>query len=296
MVMGANFGDIDNDGFLDIYLGTGSPSYASLVPSLLLRNNRGQSFVDVTAASGTGELHKGHGVAFADLDHDGDQEIVFEVGGATPGDRFYNAMFQNPGQGNNWINVKLVGRKSNRAAIGTRIKAVLDTEPPRTLHRWVTSGSSFGANPLEQMLGLGQATRVKQLEVYWPTSKTTQVFHDVSANQALEITERMLQQTSNRRGEALMIVSVLAGYFTKLWKLTFCRHERMAEKEMASYIGVPPFFIKEYLSSLNRFSLGAIENAFVALLAADNEIKGGSTREEKLIMTLLVGRLVRERA
>jgi hypothetical protein len=121
MVMGSNFGDIDNDGFLDMYLGTGNPSYASLVPTLLLRNKGGQSFVDVTASSGTGDLHKGHGVAFADLDQDGDEEIVFEVGGATPGDAHGLRLFENPGRGNDWISLKLVGVKSNRAAIGARI-------------------------------------------------------------------------------------------------------------------------------------------------------------------------------
>ena len=87
MPMGANFGDVDNDGFLDIYLGMGSPSFASMSPHVLLRNQGGKAFVDVTASSGTGELHKGHGIAFADLDHDGDADIVAEVGGAAPADR-----------------------------------------------------------------------------------------------------------------------------------------------------------------------------------------------------------------
>ena len=86
MPMGAYFGDIDNDGYPDIYLGTGNPSYGALVPNVLLRNKEGKSFVDVTASSGTGELHKGHGVAFADIDNDGDEDIITSIGGAQPGD------------------------------------------------------------------------------------------------------------------------------------------------------------------------------------------------------------------
>jgi hypothetical protein len=53
----------------------------------------------------------------------------------------------------------------------------------------LSSSSSFGANPLEQHIGLGKASRVAVLEVYWPTSRTTQVFRDVAVNQAIEVTE-----------------------------------------------------------------------------------------------------------
>jgi hypothetical protein len=190
MVMGANFGDIDNDGFLDIYLGTGNPSYGSLVPSLLLRNKGGRSFVDVTAASGTGELHKGHGVAFADLDHDGDQEVVFEVGGATRGDSHALRLFENPGHGNDWVALKLVGMKTNRAAIGARIVVVVDGDGGRRIvHRTVGSGGSFGAAPLQQHVGLGKAARRVDVEIWWPASNTRQRFSDVGKNRVLEITE-----------------------------------------------------------------------------------------------------------
>ena len=98
-------------------------------------------------------------------------------------------MFLNPGQGNNWLVVKLIGKKTNRAAIGARIKVIAAGDHPLTVHRHVSSGSSFGGNPLQQHIGLGKASSVATLEIYWPTSGTTQVFHDLHVNQAIEITE-----------------------------------------------------------------------------------------------------------
>jgi hypothetical protein len=191
MPMGSNFGDIDNDGFLDIYLGTGSPSYVSLAPSMLLRNRAGASFVDVTVSSGTGEMHKGHGVAFADLDNDGDEDIAFKVGGATPGDAHAFRLFENPGHGRDWIGLNLVGVRSNRAAIGARIKVTVesDTGARQSMYRTVNSGGSFGASPLQQHIGLGRAARIVEVEIKWPASGTRQVFADVAKNQVIEIHE-----------------------------------------------------------------------------------------------------------
>jgi hypothetical protein len=190
MPMGANFGDIDNDGFLDIYLGTGNPSYAALVPSVLLRNRDGVSFVDVTASSGTGELHKGHGVAFADLDRDGDEDLIFQVGGATPADRHMLRLFENPGHGNDWISLTLTGVASNRAAVGARIAVTVDSGGRRrTMHRYVAAGGSFGSSPLEQHIGLGRAARIVDVEIWWPTTNTRQRFTDVAVNQSIGVTE-----------------------------------------------------------------------------------------------------------
>ncbi|HXZ80716.1 MAG TPA: FG-GAP-like repeat-containing protein [Terriglobales bacterium] len=189
--MGSNFGDIDNDGFLDFYLGTGTPPYGDILPNVLFHNQGGKKFMDVTASSGTGELHKGHGVAFADLDNDGDEDIVAEIGGAVPGDRHAIRLFENPGNGNDWITLKLVGVKSNRAAVGARIKVTVQNQrqAQRSIYRTVGSGGSFGASPLQQHIGLGKDARIVNLEIWWPASQTHQVFNDVHKNQFLEIRE-----------------------------------------------------------------------------------------------------------
>jgi hypothetical protein len=187
--MGSNFADFDNDGFLDFYLGTGEPSLATLIPNRMFKNVDGRRFAEITGTSGTGHLQKGHGVACGDWDRDGDVDLFIETGGAVNGDKFHDVLFQNPGQGNHWLTVKLVGKKTNRAAIGARIKLVTAGAKPQTIHRHVSSGSSFGANPLQQTIGLAGADRVAVLEVHWPTSGTTQVFHDIAADQAVEVTE-----------------------------------------------------------------------------------------------------------
>jgi tetratricopeptide (TPR) repeat protein len=191
MPMGANFGDIDNDGFLDIYLSTGSPSVGSIVPNVLFRNHDGKYFVDVTASSGTGELHKGHAVAFADIERSGHQDLLTEIGGALPGDSHAFRLFQNPGNANDWLSVKLIGVKTNRSAIGARIKVTVRNEGqgPRSIYRWVGSGGSFGASPLEQHIGLGKSATIGSLQISWPTSRTTQTFTNVGKNQYLSIKE-----------------------------------------------------------------------------------------------------------
>ncbi|HXB70666.1 MAG TPA: FG-GAP-like repeat-containing protein [Candidatus Acidoferrales bacterium] len=199
MPMGSNFGDVDNDGYLDIYLGTGDPSYASLVPNVLLHNKGGKSFVDITASSGTGELHKGHGVAFADIDNDGDEDILTVIGGATPGDSHAFRLFENPGHGNDWISIRLIGVKANRAAIGARTKVIVKNQgrpgeagglETRSIYRTVGSGGSFGASPLEQHIGLGKSAQIISVEIRWPGAvDSPQKFLDVGKNQAVEITE-----------------------------------------------------------------------------------------------------------
>jgi len=188
--MGANFGDLDNDGWLDFYLGTGWPGYEALVPNVMYRNRGGTGFSDVSAAGGFGHLQKGHAIVFADVDGDGDQDVFEQMGGAYAGDAFHDALYVNPGHGNHWLSVELVGVTSNRSAIGARIRAdFTEGSVSRSIYRHVNSGGSFGSNPLRQHLGLGGATRVDRLEICWPTSGRVQVFEDVAIDRSITIRE-----------------------------------------------------------------------------------------------------------
>jgi hypothetical protein len=189
--MGSNFGDINNDGFPDIYLGTGNPAYESLVPNRMFLNMRGKSFVDVTTSARVGHLQKGHGVSFADMDNDGDQDIYTDMGGAYPGDAYQNSFFLNPGQGNNhWLVLLLQGNESNRAAIGTRIKITFTEDGVRrSVYRDVNSGGSFGSSPHRREIGVGKAKSIDEIEIRWHGSGRRQIFTNVRANQFLQITE-----------------------------------------------------------------------------------------------------------
>ena len=150
--------------------------------------------MDVTDATGTGHLQKGHGVAFADLDGDGNEEVVLNVGGAVQGDRYEDALFQNPGAATGTTGSRSASRgvKTNRAAIGARITLTLEGARHALPHphREVTSGGSFGASPLHAAHRPRASERQsKTLEVYWPVSRTTQVFHDVPADSHIDLTE-----------------------------------------------------------------------------------------------------------
>lgn len=169
--MGSNYGDLDGDGRLDFYLGTGYPDYEGLMPNVMY-HNLGNRFSDVTIAAGLGHLQKGHAVVFADVDEDGDLDLFSQMGGAFPGDKFSDALFENPGSGHRYLKLRLEGTQSNRSAIGARVRLELtESGNGRTLFRTVGTGGSFGSNPLPMTIGLGNATSVDAVEVAWPNGE-----------------------------------------------------------------------------------------------------------------------------
>lgn len=192
--MGSNFGDLDNDGWLDFYLGTGNPDLRSVIPNRMFRNVGGKRFEEVTLPGGFGHIQKGHATAFADLDRDGDQDIYAVIGGAYQGDLSTSVLFENPGwPGRSWIVLELEGRSANRSAIGARVEVdVADAKGTiRTIHRTVGTGGSFGAGSLQLHIGLGRAASVRQLRIHWPDSaRSVMSYTDLAAGRSYHITQR----------------------------------------------------------------------------------------------------------
>ena len=188
--MGCNFGDLNNDGYLDFYLATGNPNYYSIVPNKMYMNLNGEEYADVTYSGGFGHIQKGHSVGWGDLDNDGDQDIYTVLGGAYTGDFFSNVLFENPiGNENNWINIKLEGTTANKLGIGSKIIiSINESGEKRKIYHNVGFDASFGGNSILAEIGLGKADIIESIEVMWADqSKSKSIFKNISVNQFILI-------------------------------------------------------------------------------------------------------------
>jgi len=191
--MGANFGDLDNDGWLDFYVGTGNPDFRSLIPNRMFRSVDGKRFEDVSVDGGFAHLQKGHATAFADFDRDGDADVYMVMGGAYEGDTFRSVLFENPGwKGRHWLTLELEGRAANRSAIGARvaIDVITPAATTRTIYRTIGTGGSFGAGSLQVLVGLGDATAIRDVRVEWPDlTRSTSAFGSLAMDRAYRIVQ-----------------------------------------------------------------------------------------------------------
>ncbi len=188
--MGCNYGDLNNSGFPDFYSGTGAPDLRSTVPNRMFVNVDGRQFEEITHW-GFGHIQKGHGIAFADFENNGQQDIYAVQGGAYEGDVAYNLLFKNPGNDNSWIHLILEGEKSNRSAIGARVAIhTLDDEgKEKTFFKRVNTGGTFGSGPLRVESGLGNAREIEKIVVHWPKPGETEVYESPPINRILKIKE-----------------------------------------------------------------------------------------------------------
>jgi len=188
-MMGGNFGDIDNDGWLDFYCGNGEPDLRAIIPNRMFRYN-GAMFEEISS-HGFGHIQKGHGAAFADFDNDGDQDIYMVMGGFYQGDIYRNMLLENQhNSDNHHIKIRLRGISSNRSGIGSKIQiSIASGDTVRQIHRRVNSGGSFGASSLEIHIGLGQALLVDSLRISWQGSGTKQIFTKLPVNTSYIIDE-----------------------------------------------------------------------------------------------------------
>jgi hypothetical protein len=182
--MGFNSGDLNNDGWIDVYAGTGAFAFTTLVPNRVFLNRGGKGFDEVTMGSGMGHLQKGHGIGFGDLDNDGDQDVYVTLGGAVEGDDAHNALFVNPNTGNNWLRLQLRSSE-NKNSIGARVRVTGKTASGN-LQNWyhtVGDGGTFGSNSMELEIGMGALTEILEVGIDWPGRKR-EVYKGFAINKA----------------------------------------------------------------------------------------------------------------
>jgi hypothetical protein len=189
---GTGMYDLDNDGWKDLLISTGSvldnaevvERLPSKLPNLLLRNLNGHKFEDVSAAAGLAfRVPRAHrGAAFADLNNDGKIDVVITVLNEKP------EIWLNRSAGSNhWLMLKLTGTKSNRQGLGAKVKLGPEGGTPQYNHATTSVGFATSCDDRVHF-GLGSATIVKSIEITW-SSGTQQTLSNVKADQILVVTE-----------------------------------------------------------------------------------------------------------
>jgi hypothetical protein len=149
----------------------------------LFHNNGAGRFTDVTAGAGSGFAtpHLGRGVAFADFDNDGNVDVLVANNGDPP------LLLRNTGAaGNHFVNLKLAGKRSNRDALGARVK--LSAGGITQIREISAGGSYLSHSDLRAHFGLGAAARVDRVEIAWP-SGVKQTFTGLAADRFYVIEE-----------------------------------------------------------------------------------------------------------
>lgn len=184
--MGAQMIDMDLDGRMDVVLGPGSHPLPHMQPLMFYRNVGDDHFELATPYDDPRFFGKFHGMAFADYDRDGDPDLFVNNGGVALPDRWHDLFLENTTTGKHWIHVGVEGRKSNRSAIGARVRV---TAGGVTHTQEKAAGQGFqSTNSPYLIFGLAEATRADRVEIRWP-SGLVQSLGPLAADQAVIVTE-----------------------------------------------------------------------------------------------------------
>ena len=183
--MTGNAADLNNDGHLELVLGNGGPLMESTEPAVLYEFDGDGKYYNTTFSAGLPVMGKGHGVNMADLAGDGRLCLIIADGGMYPGDLLTTSVYRPKTLPGNYLNVRLVGTRSNRNAIGARLK--LDVGGA-SQYRVVSGGSGFGCLPLEQHFGFRDSRRIDALEILWPSGLKQRV-ENLPINSTIQFVE-----------------------------------------------------------------------------------------------------------
>ena len=189
---GGGFFDYDNDGWLDLFIANGHvyPEVEQASPEVhfkqinsLFHNEANRKFIETTKLAGPGfqTPYVGRGVAFADFDNAGFIDVLVANNGDPP-----LLLHNGGGNGNHFVNFKLVGHKTNRDAMGARLRVV--TAGLAQIREIAGGGSYLSQSDLRAHFGIGKAARAETVEVGWPSGQK-QVFHDLEADKFYLIEE-----------------------------------------------------------------------------------------------------------
>ncbi len=178
----SGWGDYDNDGDLDLFVANAAGSNNF---NYLYQNNGDGTFTTITGATLLTDNNQAISGAWGDYDNDGFLDLfVARAQGLN------NLLFQNDGNGNNWINIKLVGVVSNTSAIGAivKAKATIDGKPTWQM-RQVSGQTGYRTqNSLNAEFGFRDAVTVDSILIKWPSGRI-QVLENLAINQFLEVVE-----------------------------------------------------------------------------------------------------------
>jgi hypothetical protein len=185
-----NIADFDNDGWKDLFVSRGDVQSPAMVgrrqidqPNTVFRNSPEGRWSALTEEAGfaaqTPRRHRGS--AFGDFNHDGKLDLVVTALSA-PAEIWMN---DSP-DGNHWLELALQGTKSNRDAIGAKVRVVAGGQTQFNHVTTATGYASSSAGPLH--FGLGAVKKVDEIEIRWP-SGTVQVLKDVQGDQILRVKE-----------------------------------------------------------------------------------------------------------